>query len=182
MQIGSTQSLTGVVTIETSMQSVSGTDCLLMVVHQILVDDTRLVVDGTRFVVGGTKLVDDTKPGGVPILSQVLLLRRPMVDSGAEHTSTKTLKTLAHLAWCLSVPLSPTTAASHTHTAPGAGRTNLLQAVLLVTCVPRIICAPGYMVLVAKGKSQVKSNVILIIYAPLYCALGLSFNTEWPFQ
>ena len=91
MQIGSTQSLTGVVTIETSMQSVSGTDFLLMVVHQILVDDTRLVV-------GGTKLVDDTKPGGVPILSQVLLLRRPMVDSGAEHTTTKTLKTLAHLA------------------------------------------------------------------------------------
>ena len=175
MQIGSTQSLTGVVTIEASMQSVSGTDCLWMVVHQILVDDTR-------FVVGGTKLVDDTKPGGVPILSQVLLLRRPMVDSGAEHTTTKTLKTLAHLACGASQCLSHQPPLPLTHTAPGAGRTNLLQAVLLVTCVPRIICAPVYMVLVARGKSQVKSNVILIIYAPLYCALGLSFNTEWLFQ
>ena len=176
MQIGSTHSLTGVVTIETSMQSVSGTDFLLMVVHQILVDDTRLVV-------GGTKLVDDTKPGGVPILSQVLLLRRPMVDSGAEHTTAKTLKTLAHLACGASQCLShqPPLPLTH-HTAPGAGRTNLLQAVLLVTCVLRIICAPGYMVLVAKGKSQVKSNVILIMYAPLYCAFGHSFNTEWLFQ
>ena len=132
MQIGSTQQLTGVVTIEASMQSVSGTDCLWMVVHQILVDDTRLVVDGTN-------------PGGVPILSQVLLLRRPMVDSGAEHTTTKTLKTLAHLACGASQCLShqPPLPLTH-HTAPGAGRTNLLQAVLLVTCVLRIIFAPGY--------------------------------------
>ena len=121
------------------MQSVSGTDCLLMVVHQILVDDTRLVV-------GGTKLVDDTKPGGVPILSQVLLLRRPMVDSGAEHTTTKTLKTLAHLACGASQCLShqPPLPLTH-HTAPGAGRTNLLQGVLLVTCAPLIICVTWFL-------------------------------------
>ena len=119
MQIGSAQWLTGVVTIEASMQSVSGTDCLLMVVHQILVDDTRLVVDDTRLVADGTKLVDDTKPGGVPILSQVLLLRRPMVDSGAEHTTTKTLKTLAHLACGASQCLSHQPGClSHTHTTP----------------------------------------------------------------
>ena len=137
MQIGSTQSLTGVVTIEASMQSVSGTDCLLMVVHQILVDDTRLVV-------GGTKLVDGTKPGGVPILSQVLLLRRPMVDSGAEHTTTKTLKTLAHLACGASQCLSHQPPLPLTHTPPPApaGQTFYKQ------CSWSHVCLGSYVLLV----------------------------------
>ena len=142
MQIGSTHSLTGVVTIETSMQSVSGTDFLLMVVHQILVDDTRLVV-------GGTKLVDDTKPGGtnpggVPILSQVLLLRRPMVDSGAEHTTAKTLKTLAHLACGASQCLSHQPPLPLTHTPPPApaGQTFYKQ------CSWSHVCFGSYVLLV----------------------------------
>ena len=137
MQIGSTQSLTGVFTIEASMQSVSGTDCLLMVVHQILVDDTRLVVDGT-------KLVDGTKPGGVPIFSQVLLLRRPMVDSGAEHTTTKTLKTLAHLACGASQCLSHQPGClSHTTPPPApAGQTFYEQ------CSWSHVCLGSYVLLV----------------------------------
>ena len=140
MQIGSTQSLTGVVTIEASMQSVSGTDCLLMVVHQILVDDTRLVV-------GGTKLVDDTKPGGVPILSQVLLLRRPMVDSGAEHTTTKTLKTLAHLACGASQCLSHQPPLPLTLTPPPApaGQTFYKQ------CSWSYVCLGSYLLLVIRS-------------------------------
>ena len=122
------------------MQSVSGTDCLWMVVHQILVDDTRLLVDGT-------KLVDDTKPGGVPILSQVLMLRRPMVDSGAEHTTTKTLKTLAHLACGASQCLSHQPPLPLTHTPPPApaGQTFYKQ------CSWSYVCLGSYLLLVMRS-------------------------------